>query len=54
MAEGEGSDDTSENELLNKSLSFWKGYEDPVALDLHTASSLGLNHCVKELIALYV
>ncbi|WAR06507.1 ANKS3-like protein [Mya arenaria] len=51
MAETEGSDDMSENDLLNKSLSVWKGFEEPVALDLHTASSLGLYDCVKEHIA---
>ncbi|XP_052258661.1 ankyrin repeat and SAM domain-containing protein 3-like [Dreissena polymorpha] len=50
MAETEGSDDTSENELLNRSLSVWKGNKEvfePVPLDLHTASSLGLVDCVK-------
>ncbi|XP_045208029.2 LOW QUALITY PROTEIN: ankyrin repeat and SAM domain-containing protein 3-like [Mercenaria mercenaria] len=53
MAETEGSDDTSENELLNRSLSVWKGNKgskeefEPIPLDLHTASSLGLYDCVK-------
>jgi len=50
MAETEGSDDTSENELLNRSLSVWKGSKEtfePIALDYHTASSLGLYDCVK-------
>ncbi|XP_064604738.1 ankyrin repeat and SAM domain-containing protein 3-like isoform X2 [Liolophura sinensis] len=44
----EGSDESSENELLEKSLSVWRGWnavgrEDfaPVPLDLHTACSIG-------------
>lgn len=55
MAETEGSDDTSENELLNRSLSVWKGNKgtetketfEPIPLDYHTASSLGLYDCVQ-------
>ncbi|KAL4229131.1 Ankyrin repeat and SAM domain-containing protein 3 [Mactra antiquata] len=53
MAETEGSDDTSENELLNRSLSVWKGNKgskeefEPIPLDLHTGSSLGLYDCVE-------
>lgn len=53
MAETEGSDDTSENELLNTSLSVWKGNKEqfePIPLDLHTAASLGLYECVKILL----
>ena len=44
----EASDESSENELLDRSLSVWKGWNwnvkdvfDPIPLDLHTASSIG-------------
>lgn len=57
MAENEGSDEASESELLDKSLSVWKGKSvvgkekfEPIPLDLHTASSLGQYECVKNLI----
>ena len=51
--------DSSENELLDRSLSVWKGLstkfesEDefvPLSLDLHTAASLGLFDCVRTII----
>ena len=57
MAENEGSDEASESELLDKSLSVWKGKSgvgkekfEPIPLDLHTGSSLGQYECVKNLI----
>ncbi|XP_013420925.1 ankyrin repeat and SAM domain-containing protein 3 isoform X1 [Lingula anatina] len=45
----EASDEASENELLDKSLSVWRGWStfetrddfQPISLDLHTASSIG-------------
>ena len=61
MAENEGSDEASESELLDKSLSVWKGKSgvgkekfEPIPLDLHTGSSLGQYECVKNLITRYV
>ena len=61
MAENEGSDEASESELLDKSLSVWKGKSvvgkekfEPIPLDLHTASSLGQYECVKNLITRFV
>ena len=58
MAETEGSDDTSENEL-DKSLSVWKGGVpkekfEPIPLDLHTASSLGQFDSVQKYIQRWV
>ncbi|XP_059510026.1 ankyrin repeat and SAM domain-containing protein 3 isoform X2 [Stegostoma tigrinum] len=51
------SDDSSETELLNRSLSMWHGFEQlvgcedlDVPLDLHTASSIGQYDVVKECI----
>ncbi|XP_071807043.1 ankyrin repeat and SAM domain-containing protein 3-like [Asterias amurensis] len=55
----EASDEASESELLDKSLSMWKGWSTlegdpsfrPTPLDLHTASSIGLYDCVNAYIA---
>ncbi|KAK3107869.1 hypothetical protein FSP39_024033 [Pinctada imbricata] len=54
----EASDESSENELLDCSLSVWKGLGwnvkerfDPVPLDLHTASSIGQYDCVRDFIS---
>ncbi|XP_067859729.1 ankyrin repeat and SAM domain-containing protein 3 isoform X2 [Heptranchias perlo] len=51
------SDEASETELLNRSLSMWHGFEQligcedlDIALDLHTASSIGQYDAVKECI----
>ena len=56
----EASDESSENELLDCSLSVWKGLGwnvkerfDPVPLDLHTASSIGQYDCVRDFISRY-
>ena len=56
--EYEASDESSENELLDKSLSVWKGLGwnvketfDPIPLDLHTASSIGHFDCVRNFIS---
>ncbi|XP_064651001.1 ankyrin repeat and SAM domain-containing protein 3-like [Lineus longissimus] len=54
----EASDEASETELLDKSLSVWKGWsslesdEDfrPIPLDLHTAASIGSFDCVRAII----
>ncbi|GFR86513.1 ankyrin repeat and SAM domain-containing protein 3 [Elysia marginata] len=53
----ETSDDTSENELLERSLSVWRGWsaielEDftPIALDIHTACSIGHYDWVRTII----
>ncbi|RUS86667.1 hypothetical protein EGW08_005541 [Elysia chlorotica] len=53
----ETSDDTSENELLDRSLSVWRGWsaielEDftPIALDIHTACSIGHYEWVRTII----
>ncbi|KAK2176456.1 hypothetical protein NP493_661g04006 [Ridgeia piscesae] len=52
----DGSDESSENELLDRSLSVWKGgcLENenflPIPLDLHTAASIGQYDCVHTLI----
>ena len=54
----EGSDECSENELLERSLSVWKGEWrvenepdfSPIPLDLHTASSIGQYECVRNII----
>lgn len=57
----EASDESSENELLDRSLSFWHGWlavddddDDndfvPCPLDLHTASSIGHYECVRDII----
>lgn len=53
----EASDEASESELLDRSLSVWKGWSslgctnteqfDPIDLDLHTAASIGQYQCVK-------
>lgn len=55
-AQYEASDESSENELLDKSLSVWKGWNvketfDPIPLDLHTASSIGHYDCVRSFIS---
>ncbi|XP_061169917.1 ankyrin repeat and SAM domain-containing protein 3-like [Saccostrea echinata] len=54
----EASDESSENELLDRSLSVWKGWNwnvkdvfDPVPLDLHTASSIGQYDVVRSYIS---
>ncbi|CAE1322775.1 Ankyrin repeat and SAM domain-containing protein 3 [Acanthosepion pharaonis] len=56
----EASDESSENELLDRSLSLWRGWvaiddddDDfaPCPLDLHTASSIGHYECVRTIIA---
>lgn len=54
----EASDESSENELLDRSLSVWKGWNwnvkdvfDPIPLDLHTASSIGQYDVVRSYIA---
>lgn len=56
----EASDESSENELLDRSLSVWKGWNwnvkdvfDPIPLDLHTASSIGQYDVVRSYIARY-
>ncbi|KAL3885199.1 hypothetical protein ACJMK2_025290 [Sinanodonta woodiana] len=54
----EGSDESSESELLDRSLSVWKGVVgskekekfEPITLDLYTASSIGQYEWVKALI----
>ena len=53
----ETSDDTSESELLERSLSVWRGWsaielEDftPIALDIHTACSIGHYEWVRTII----
>lgn len=58
----EASDEASESELLDRSLSVWRGWsslerrEDfqPVPLDLHTASSIGQYDCVRSVIHRFV
>ncbi|XP_076458051.1 ankyrin repeat and SAM domain-containing protein 3-like [Babylonia areolata] len=53
----EASDEASENELLERSLSVWRGWSNicedftPIPLDIHTASSIGQYDCVRALIA---
>ena len=54
----EASDEASENELLDKSLSVWKGWEmagdddfEPVQHDIHTACSIGHFDYVRTLIS---
>jgi hypothetical protein len=54
----EGSDEASENELLERSLSVWRGWGvdsepdfSPIPLDLHTAASIGQYECVRNLIS---
>ncbi|XP_041470714.1 ankyrin repeat and SAM domain-containing protein 3-like isoform X1 [Lytechinus variegatus] len=55
----EASDEASESELLDKSLSMWKGWSaldsesafEPIPLDLHTAASIGQYDCVHAYIA---
>ena len=44
----DGSDESSESELLDRSLSVWRGWQvqdepvfEPVPLDTHTAASIG-------------
>ncbi|KAK7105889.1 hypothetical protein V1264_017212 [Littorina saxatilis] len=52
----EASDEASENELLERSLSVWRGWSSiqenftPIPLDIHTASSIGQYECVRNLI----
>ncbi|XP_050416603.2 ankyrin repeat and SAM domain-containing protein 3 [Patella vulgata] len=55
----EASDEASENELLDKSLSVWRGWNpsvidkddfSPVRIDIHTASSIGQYESVRSLI----
>lgn len=53
----EASDEASESELLDRSLSVWSGPSrftgddfTPIALDLHTASSIGHYECVRNII----
>ncbi|XP_014784896.1 ankyrin repeat and SAM domain-containing protein 3 isoform X1 [Octopus bimaculoides] len=54
----EGSDESSESELLDRSLSVWRGRvainedEDfvPCPLDIHTASSIGHYECVRSIL----
>ena len=53
----EGSDEASENELLERSLSVWRGWRVenepdflPIPLDLHTAASIGQYECVRNII----
>ena len=54
----EASDEASESELLDRSLSMWRGRGpveneatfDPIPLDLHTASSIGQYDCVNAFI----
>ena len=55
----EASDEASESELLDKSLSMWRGWGpleneatfDPIPLDLFTAASIGQYDSVNALIA---
>ncbi|XP_072049082.1 ankyrin repeat and SAM domain-containing protein 3-like [Amphiura filiformis] len=55
----EASDEASESELLDKSLSMWRGWGpleneatfDPIPLDLHTAASIGQYDSVSAMIA---
>lgn len=52
------SDESSESELMERSLSVWNGFTSyetgddfvPVLLDLHTASSIGQEDCVRSII----
>ena len=53
----EGSDEASESELLERSLSVWRGWRvenepdfAPIPLDLHTASSIGQYDTVRNII----
>ena len=55
------SDESSENELLDRSLSVWRGWKNddepdfkPIPLDLHTASSIGEYDRVWSIIQRYV
>lgn len=57
----EGSDEASENEYLDQSLSLWKGFSElqteefvPIPLDLHTAASIGQYDCVRNIIQKFV
>ncbi|XP_071176021.1 ankyrin repeat and SAM domain-containing protein 3-like isoform X1 [Mytilus edulis] len=54
-AQFEASDESSENELLERSLSVWHGWdvkdESSIPLDLHTASSIGHYDSVKSFIS---
>jgi hypothetical protein len=53
-AQYEASDESSENELLERSLSVWHGWdvkdESSIPLDLHTASSIGHYDSVRSFI----
>lgn len=53
-AQYEASDESSENELLERSLSVWQGWdvkdESSIPLDLHTASSIGHYDSVRSFI----
>ena len=54
----EASDEASESELLDRSLSVWRGRQSldgteefaPIPLDLHTACSIGQYDCVRNII----
>ncbi|CAH1256630.1 ANKS3 [Branchiostoma lanceolatum] len=55
----EASDEASENELLDRSLSMWRGWGslntdtdgfDPIPIDLHTASSIGQYDTVRAIV----
>ena len=54
----EASDESSENELLERSLSVWHGRdfkdESSIPLDLHTASSIGHYDSVRSFISRYI
>jgi hypothetical protein len=60
----EASDEASESELLDRSLSVWKGWSSlgctvteqftPIDLDLHTAASIGQYQCVKSFVDRFV
>ncbi len=56
----EASDEASENELLDRSLSVWKGWSgvpneefEPIPLDLHTGCSIGHYDCVRAILDRY-
>jgi hypothetical protein len=57
MSAYEGSDEASEGDLLDQSLSVWKGWSSvenesfsPIRLDIYTASSIGQYDCVRDIV----
>ena len=56
----EASDEASENEMLESSLSKWKGFcvsnendFNPIPLDIHTAASVGQYDCIQMAVKRY-